>query len=164
VKKIGVLVFLAIAASFAATQLGERPPAEQEAIDRISPDSLRTNLSFLASDELEGRATPSPGLDRAAEYIGAQFRRAGLEPATADRSYFQVAKFDQVTPDLTGFRLTLKSGDKQIDVPWNEARPRSLASLDFEDAPVVVLPPNGAIPPVAGRSSQALWNATEMRR
>jgi hypothetical protein len=150
VKKICVLVFLAIAASFAATHLAELPPAEQAALDRISPDSLRTNLSFLASDDLEGRATPSPGLDRAAEYIAAQFRRAGLEPATADRSYFQVAKFDQVTPDLTGFRLVLKSADKQIDIPWNEARPRSLAALDFDDAPVVVLPSNGAIPPVAG--------------
>jgi hypothetical protein len=149
VKRICFLVFLAIAASFAATP-GELLPAEQAALDRISPDSLRTNLSFLASDELEGRATPSPGLDRAAEYIAAQFRRAGLEPVAADRSYFQVAKFDQVTPDFTGFRMTLQSGDKQIDIPWNEARPRSLTALDFADAPVVELPPGGALPSIAG--------------
>jgi hypothetical protein len=49
------------------------------AIDRITSDSLRGHLSFLASDLLEGRDTPSRGLDLAAEYIAAQFRRAGLE-------------------------------------------------------------------------------------
>jgi len=37
-------------------------------MDHISADSLRGNLSFLASDLLEGRATPSRGLDLAAEY------------------------------------------------------------------------------------------------
>lgn len=59
-------------------------------MEHISADSLRGNLSFLASDLLEGRATPSRGLDLAAEYIAAQFRRAGLEPA-GDDGYFQTA-------------------------------------------------------------------------
>src|SRR5882724_4180895 len=54
----------------------------------ISAASLRGHLSFLASDLLEGRATPSRGLDLAAEYIAAQFRRAGLEPV-GDDGYFQ---------------------------------------------------------------------------
>src|SRR5262249_12525836 len=51
-------------------------------------DSLRGHLSFIASDALEGRGTPSRGLDIAAEYIAAQFRRAGLEPV-GDEGYFQ---------------------------------------------------------------------------
>jgi len=57
-------------------------------LDRISGRSMQGHLSFLASDLLEGRATPSRGLDLAAEYIAAQFRRAGLEPA-GDDGYFQ---------------------------------------------------------------------------
>ena len=52
-------------------------------------------MSFLASDELEGRATPSPGQEIAAEYIAAQFRRAGLEPA-GDDGYFQTASFEEM--------------------------------------------------------------------
>ncbi|HEV3168569.1 MAG TPA: hypothetical protein VGZ22_31475, partial [Isosphaeraceae bacterium] len=59
----------------------------RESLDRISADSLRGHLSFLASDLLEGRGTPSKGLDIAAEYIAAQFRRAGLEPI-GDAGYF----------------------------------------------------------------------------
>src|SRR5215472_15121196 len=68
----------------------EPPAAWKPALDRISAQSLRGHLSFLASDLLEGRGTPSRGLDLAAEYIAAQFRRAGLEPA-GDDGYFQTA-------------------------------------------------------------------------
>ncbi|HEY7335339.1 MAG TPA: M28 family peptidase [Bryobacteraceae bacterium] len=63
---------------------------QQIVAGRISAASLRGNLSFIASDSLEGRATPSRGLDLAAEYIAAQFRRAGLEPVGGD-DYFQTA-------------------------------------------------------------------------
>lgn len=45
-----------------------------------TPAALRADISYLASDALEGRATPSPGLEMAADYIAAQFRKAGLEP------------------------------------------------------------------------------------
>jgi hypothetical protein len=43
------------------------PPEIQTALDRISADSLRGHLSFIASDLLEGRNTPSRGLEIAAE-------------------------------------------------------------------------------------------------
>jgi len=71
-------------------------PEVQAALDRISEESLRGNLSFIASDLLEGRATPSRGLNTAAEYIAAQFRKAGVEPAgdaneAGQKSYFQTA-------------------------------------------------------------------------
>lgn len=76
----------------AVVALGAGLDSEQQSVaDRISAASLRGHLSFLSSDLLEGRATPSRGLDVAAEYIAAQFRRAGLEPAAGD-NYFQVAQ------------------------------------------------------------------------
>lgn len=71
----------------------------QVTVDRISADSMRGHLSFLASDLLEGRATPSRGLDLAAEYIAAQFRVIGLEPAVND-SYFQTADWNVLKRDL----------------------------------------------------------------
>jgi peptidase M28-like protein len=68
------------------------PLASRSVLDRISADSLRGHLSFIASDLLEGRKTPSRGLDLAAEYIAAQFRRAALEPAgEMGKSYFQIS-------------------------------------------------------------------------
>ena len=51
---------------------------------------------------MEGRGTPSQGLDLAADYIAKQFQSAGLEPAAGD-SYFQQAKFDRAADDMDGF-------------------------------------------------------------
>ncbi len=53
----------------------------------ITPNALRADVSFLASDLLEGRDTPSRGLDIAAEYIASQLRRSGLEPVSGDSFY-----------------------------------------------------------------------------
>src|ERR1700733_9247154 len=81
----------------------EKPPVSPlaadrvAALDRISSDSLKGHLSFLASDLLEGRDPPSRGLDLAAEYIAAQFRRAGLEPV-GDDGYFQTANWEMSEP------------------------------------------------------------------
>ncbi len=76
------------------------------ALDRISSDSLKGHLSFLASDLLEGRDTPSRGLDLAAEYIAAQFRRAGLEPV-GDDGYFQTANWEVSEPDRDSFSFEM---------------------------------------------------------
>jgi hypothetical protein len=94
-----LLVFLA--ASFAAVASEPVPESWLAGIGGVSANSLRAHVSFLASDLLEGRATPSRGLDVAAEYIAAQFRRAGLEPA-GDEGYFQNAKFILREPNSEG--------------------------------------------------------------
>lgn len=74
-----------------AAQPQPLPLNVQRVLNNISVDSLRGNLSFLASDALKGRYTPSPELDVAAEFIAAQFRKAGLEPG-GDQEYFQIAR------------------------------------------------------------------------
>jgi len=56
--------------------------------DPISADALRAHVTFLSSDLLEGRDTPSRGLDIAAQYIATQLRLIGVEPASPD-GYFQ---------------------------------------------------------------------------
>src|SRR5260370_12331945 len=56
------------------------PTDLQAVLDRIRPNSLRGDLSFIASDLLEGSNTPSRGLDIAAEYIAAHLRPAVLDP------------------------------------------------------------------------------------
>ncbi len=79
----------------AATKKSAIAPDVQAMLDKISANSMRGHLSFIASDLLEGRGTPSRGLDLAAEYIAAQFRRAGLEPV-GDDGYFQTADWNVV--------------------------------------------------------------------
>ncbi len=64
----------------------------------ITANSLRAHVSFLASDLLEGRDTPSRGLDIAAEYIASHFRRLGLEPV-GDDDFFQTVVLRPDEPD-----------------------------------------------------------------
>ena len=80
-------------------------------MDHITAASLRGHLSFIASDALEGRATPSRGLDLAAEYIAAQFRRVRLEPV-GDDDYFQTAMLQSGTAkNVAGL---LRGSDPQL--------------------------------------------------
>lgn len=72
-------------------------------VDSISEASLKKNLTYLASDELEGRGTPSTGLDKAAEFIAAQFKGAGLKPGVGE-GWFQVSKYKSYNGDETDVR------------------------------------------------------------
>jgi len=150
VKKLFVIAFCATLFALGAGQIS---PAEQAALDRISAASLRGNLSFLASDALEGRNTPSRGLDIAAEFIAAQFRRAGLEPVTKDGSYFQTAEYAEVTPKTADFAMTLTTGGNVLTLSSADARVRSLRALDMTDAPVIDLPAaaDAPLPEIAGK-------------
>jgi hypothetical protein len=98
-----LLTALATAGMLAAQ---DQPPLVQRIAARLRPNDLKADVSFLASDALQGRATPSPGLDLAAEYIAAQFRRAGLEPV-GDDGYFQNAAYESVKPNPEGLEFTL---------------------------------------------------------
>jgi len=55
----------------------------------ITPDAVLEHIAYLAADEMRGRATPSPELERAAEYIADHFAAIGLEPAGDPGSYMQ---------------------------------------------------------------------------
>jgi Zn-dependent M28 family amino/carboxypeptidase len=88
---------------------------------------MRGHLSFLASDALEGRATPSRGLDVAAEYIAAQFRRAGLEPA-GDDGYFQTADWPPPGVRMRGQRAGA-GGPGGAAAPAPAARARNVAGV-----------------------------------
>ena len=99
-------------------------------LDRISAASLRGHLSFIASDSLEGRFTPSRGLDIAAEYIAAQFRRSGLEPV-GDDGYFQTAEMQELAPAKTGIELKIEQDGRDIPIASENITPRFHEALDL---------------------------------
>jgi hypothetical protein len=98
----------------ASQQATAVPAAWRSALGGVEAASLRAHLSFLASDALEGRRTPSRGLDVAAEYIAAQFRRAGLEPA-GDDGYFQTANWTMSGRE-SNYRLDLRRPGSGLSV------------------------------------------------
>ena len=83
---------------------------------RIGADALRGHVSFLASDALAGRDTPSRELDITAEYIAAQYRRIGLKPA-GDDGFFQTANWKYAERNPADMVLRIEAGGKAVAIP-----------------------------------------------
>jgi hypothetical protein len=132
--KLARRLFLALCA--AALLQASLTSEEKLLTESITAAELRAHVSFLASDALEGRDTPSKGLDVAAEYIASEFRRAGLEPA-GDDGYFQTAPYATITENPAGFQLALAKDGKTIDVPASAVRATAEAAVDLKDVPLV---------------------------
>jgi Zn-dependent M28 family amino/carboxypeptidase len=97
VKAIG-LILISAALTITPAAYGQRKGEKKSAAapspshgdaDFISAQQLKDYLAFIASDEMEGRDTPSRGLDIAAKFIATHMARWGLKPAGDDGSYFQ---------------------------------------------------------------------------
>jgi len=135
-------VFVLLAAAVSALAADAKLTPEMQAVTQhISAASLRGHLSFIASDLLEGRATPSRGLDLAAEYIAAQFRRAGLEPVESE-GYFQTATFIQREPNWNGFEMTVRAGGKTLKIDKSDAYLLPDGELNLEDVQIVPVDTN----------------------
>ena len=76
----------------AAVWNAELTPARKAALDRITAKGLKATVAYLADDRLQGRATPSKGLDEAAAYLAAAFKKAKLEPK-GDEGYYQTTEY-----------------------------------------------------------------------
>ena len=130
---IGLLV-AALAASCGNPVSGQAPPAAP-----LAPDALREWLTVLSSDEFEGRATFSPGIDKAAEYISARLKDAGVRPGGDDGSYFQnvgvqfVQSLNQstLTVEVNGESRVFRNGE-EVFFPANVGGKRTFVLTDVE--------------------------------
>lgn len=83
------------------------PAAKFGNVDAITARQLKDHLTFIASDELEGRDTPSRGLDIAAMYIAKHLASWGIEPGGDEGSYFQKFPLKRSKIDAQNMRLDL---------------------------------------------------------
>src|SRR4029079_8830880 len=103
---------------FMATGLGAQKPATGGP-KSIEPSELNEWLSYIASDELQGRQVYTEGLGLAAGYITQHLAEWGVKPAGEDGSYFQTVRVvgvrttsnASVTVDVNGQKRTFKDGE-----------------------------------------------------
>lgn len=79
-------------------------------LETITAEEMLAHISYLASDELGGRDTPSPGLEMAAVYIEGGFRDAGLQPAGDGGSFVQRWTFEKTTLRESDTAAGIRSG------------------------------------------------------
>ncbi|HYJ48080.1 MAG TPA: M28 family peptidase [Pyrinomonadaceae bacterium] len=75
--------------------------------DQITAAQLKDYLYFIASDEMEGRDTPSRGLNTVAKFIAMNLSRWGLKPAGDDGTYFQRIALQRVKLDPANTRVEI---------------------------------------------------------
>ena len=72
-------------------------------------------VTFLASDDLQGRDTGSEGHRKAVQYVTAQFERDGLKPA-GEQGYVQAVKFISKELDESKSSVVLVKGGKDTAI------------------------------------------------
>jgi len=55
----------------------------------ITPADVTRRIHIIADDSMGGRDTPSPGLEKTAQYVADEFKRFGLKPAGDQGTWFQ---------------------------------------------------------------------------
>tara|TARA_R110002096_G_scaffold114645_1_gene248571 strand:+ start:921 stop:2657 length:1737 start_codon:yes stop_codon:yes gene_type:complete len=89
-----------------ASQAGHAP-AMSDTLPDIPALNIEAHIRFLASNELAGRDTGSEGYQIAANYVAAQMRLLGLEPAGDDGSYFAQVPLQHIRADASYNQFTL---------------------------------------------------------
>ncbi|MGH9762501.1 MAG: PA domain-containing protein, partial [Blastocatellia bacterium] len=67
-----------------APNLAHGLPSGAQSSGSISADLIAKHIAYLASDELQGRRSGTPGAEKAAAYIAAEFMKYGLKPAASN--------------------------------------------------------------------------------
>jgi hypothetical protein len=115
---IAVTIAVALSSPFVALSAQPKPPAPA-ASGAIDADALKQWLTYIASDELQGRQVYTEGLGLAAAYIADHLKEWGVKPAGENGSYFQTVKVvgvkttsrASVTVDVNGQTRTFKDGE-----------------------------------------------------
>lgn len=116
--------------------------------DLITQNQLRAYLTFIADDALEGRDTPSRGLDIAARFLAANLARLGLKPAGDGGTYFQKITLRRTAVDTAQTSVALggrafRYGDDYLVSPRGGAIG---AAATFVNAPLVYAGSGWVIP------------------
>lgn len=110
-----MIPLLALGLAALAQPSASNPVALERALSTISADEIRADLRFLASDELAGRDTPSPGLRIAALYLRARLERLGFQAGDAGGDYFYEYTVPRKRIDESGSSLSAQSGETRFD-------------------------------------------------
>lgn len=112
--------------------------APQQPADSPAAQHIKADVTFLASDRLEGRDTGSKGYDIGAAYVVSQFRAMGLRPAGTGGGWYEQVPFrkashsapPEVALTVGGTAIPLTTADVAV-------RPSLTQQVRSIDAPLI---------------------------
>ena len=104
-----------------ATKLDDLTTEEYEALEKVTENSVTGTISFLASDEMAGRGTPSKEFTIATAYVASRFRAAGAKGLGKDGSYFLESSIDTVRTPESGSMFQVSDGTTPAYTLFNAA-------------------------------------------
>ncbi len=121
-------------ASSAGTHAQPQAARNGAGLSSITPDELKGWLSYIASDELQGRQVYTEGLGLAAAYIADHLKEWGVKPAGDNGTYFQTVKVlgvttksnSSVTVTVNGTTRTFKDGEG-VTFPKNQGGKQTIS-------------------------------------
>jgi hypothetical protein len=120
---------------------GPRTWAPRPTVPEITADDLRTRLYQFADDSMMGREAGTRGNIMGTDYIAAEFKRLGLEPAGENGTYFQVLPYGRQL--FTMQRVQLSAGGRRLvaGTDWAPLAPsaplRITGAATLRNAPTV---------------------------
>jgi hypothetical protein len=131
------LIGVGLALGFSATKAATPP---------IDPQAVLAHIKVLSADDLQGRANGAAGLERAADYIAAEFKGAGLQPPDGPNGFFQPFEIVAGLAIGTGNELVLRGGGYTVRLALGASymplavtpndSPRE-PSIDLDNVPLV---------------------------
>jgi len=147
----------ALAASLTTAASAAVPAPEQPGLAQIRQGDLRADITFLASDALQGRLSLQPGDDASVQWIASEFAKAGLKPAATDAqrqpSFLQAVPLIEYRPDGKATMLTLKRGGKNTE--WKDPEVSGSFPTDQDVSAPVVFAGYGITAPELGYDDYA---------
>lgn len=115
-RKNLLALFLALTFVIAPYQLAAQTATKKnspamKAAQAITAKQMSDYLYFIASDAMEGRDTPSRGLDVTAEFIKMNLSRWGFKPAGDNGTFFQKIAIRRESIDPAAMKLSIDGKD-----------------------------------------------------
>ncbi|MEY5068328.1 MAG: hypothetical protein RLZ47_190 [Bacteroidota bacterium] len=97
-------------------------------VNQIKEKEVGRIIKTLASDEMQGRATFSPGIEKAAQFIESEFKKIGLATLPAEKGYRQSFSINRFKPGTVSVSLNgeaipadkVMASTDQAELNWNE--------------------------------------------
>src|SRR6201996_9663162 len=75
----------------------------------IKQDDVERIIKPLSADDMQGRATFTPGIEKAAQFIEGEYRQAGLVPLAGNKDFRQNFAMATVTPTNSAVSINGKT-------------------------------------------------------